>query len=90
MVGPQFAPCGPLTASAFGAIDGSAIIFCGAQALGMADLGNPEWVEEEFDYGNQSGVSVSKILGYKKPVFYSQYEKTTEDFGIMNVYVGGA
>jgi hypothetical protein len=66
------------------------ILFCGAQALGMADLGNPEWVEEEFDYGNQSGVSVSKILGYKKPVFYSQYEKSTEDFGTMVVYVGGA
>jgi N4-gp56 family major capsid protein len=75
---------------AAGAIDGSSIIFCGAQALGMADLGNPEWVEDEFDYGNQSGVSVSKIIGYKKPVFYSQYEKTTEDFGVMNVYVGGA
>lgn len=72
------------------AVDGSMIIFTGAQALGMADLGNPEWVEEEFDYGNQSGVSVSKIIGYKKPVFYSQYEKTTEDFGTMIVYVGGA
>jgi N4-gp56 family major capsid protein len=72
------------------AVDGSMILFCGAQALGMADLGNPEWVEEEFDYGNQSGVSVSKILGYKKPVFYSQYEKSTEDFGTMVVYVGGA
>jgi N4-gp56 family major capsid protein len=72
-----------------GLVDGSAVIFCGAQALGMADLGNPEWVEEEFDYGNQSGVSVSKILGFKKPVFYSQYEGTTEDFGALVAYVGG-
>jgi N4-gp56 family major capsid protein len=68
---------------------GSVILFCGAQALGMADLGNPEWVEEEFDYGNQSGVSVSKILGFKKPVFYSQYEKSVEDFGVLSIYVGG-
>lgn len=71
------------------AIDGSVILFCGAQALGMADIGSPEWVEEQFDYDNQSGVSVSKILGFKKPVFYSQYERTTEDFGVLSVYIGG-
>lgn len=71
------------------AIDGSVVLFCGAQALGMADIGNPEWVEEQFDYDNQSGVSVSKILGFKKPVFYSQYERTTEDFGVLSVYIGG-
>jgi N4-gp56 family major capsid protein len=71
-------------------VDGSMILFCGAQALGMADLGNPEWVEEEFDYGNQSGVSVSKIIGFKKPVFYSQYEGTTEDFGALVIFVAGA
>jgi len=71
-------------------VHGSAVLFCGAQALGMADLGNPEWVEEEFDYGNQSGVSVSKIIGFKKPVFYSQYEGTTEDFGALVIYVAGA
>ena len=70
------------------AVDGSVILFCGAQALGMADLGNPEWVEEEFDYGNQSGISVSKILGFKKPVFYSQYEGSAEDFGVLSIYVG--
>jgi N4-gp56 family major capsid protein len=71
-----------------GTVDGSVILFCGAQALGMADLGNPEWVEEEFDYGNQSGISVSKILGFKKPVFYSQYEGSAEDFGVLSIYVG--
>ena len=70
-------------------VDGSCVLFCGAQALGMADLGNPEWNEEEFDYGNQVGISVGKILGYKKPVFYSQYEKSVEDFGALVVYVGG-
>ena len=69
-------------------IDGSVVLFCGAQALGMADLGNPEWVEEDFDYGNQLGISVSKIIGYKKPVFYSQYEKSAEDFGVLSIYVG--
>jgi hypothetical protein len=33
------------------------VLFCGAQALGMADIGNPEWVEKGFDYDNQQGIS---------------------------------
>lgn len=70
------------------AIDGSVILFCGAQALGMADIGNPEWDEETFDYGNQNGISIAKMLGFKKPVFYSQYEKSAEDFGVLSIYVG--
>ncbi len=63
------------------------MLFCGAQALGMADLGNPEWVEEEFDYGNQQGISVAKMLGFKKPVFTSSAQGTSEDFGVISVYV---
>ena len=63
------------------------MLFCGAQAMGMADLGNPEWVEEEFDYGNQQGISVAKMLGFKKPVFTSTAQGTSEDFGVISVYV---
>lgn len=70
------------------AVDGSVVLFCGAQSMGMADIGNPSWDEESFDYGNQSGISISKMLGFKKPVFYSQYEKSTEDFGVLSIYVG--
>ncbi len=71
-----------------GAIDGCQILFCGAQAMGMADIGNPEWVEKGFDYENQQGVSTSKILGLKKPQFYSQYSGgTVEDFGVLSLYV---
>ena len=71
-----------------GAVDGCQILFCGAQALGMADIGAPEWVEKGFDYENQQGVSVSKILGFLKPQFYTQYSGgTVEDHGIMSVYV---
>jgi N4-gp56 family major capsid protein len=69
-------------------VDGSTILFCGAQALGMADIGNPEWIEDKFDYENQHGVSVAKMLGFKKPVFYSQYEKSAEDFGVLVIYIG--
>jgi hypothetical protein len=54
----------------------------------MADIGNPEWIEDKFDYENQHGVSVAKMLGFKKPVFYSQYEKSAEDFGVLVIYIG--
>lgn len=70
-----------------GAVDGCQILFCGAQALGMADIGAPEWVEKGFDYENQQGISCGKILGFKKPQFYSQYSGgTTEDFGVLSLY----
>ena len=71
-----------------GFVDGCQILFCGAQALGMADLGAPEWVEKGFDYENQQAISTGKILGFKKPQFYSQYSGgTVEDFGVISVYV---
>ena len=71
-----------------GSVDGCQILFCGAQALGMADIGNPEWVEKGFDYENQQGISVSKILGFLKPKFNSIYSgNTTQDFGVISVYV---
>jgi N4-gp56 family major capsid protein len=71
------------------AIDGCQILFCGAQALGMADIGAPEWVEKGFDYENSQGISVSKILGFLKPKYSSLYEinKSVEDFGVISCYV---
>ncbi|MGB0969434.1 MAG: N4-gp56 family major capsid protein [Mycobacterium sp.] len=74
------------TNAAWGAganVKGQRVLFCGAQALGLADLGSPLWVEDEFDYGNQPAISVSKILGMKKPVFKSQVTDTNEDFGVI-------
>lgn len=77
--------------SKFGAggnVEGCQLLFCGAQALGMADIGNPEWVEKEFDYGNQQAVSVGKIMGFLKPKFANIYEAgSVEDFGVISVYV---
>lgn len=71
-----------------GTIDGCQVLFCGAQALGMADIGVPEWNEKEFDFGNQQGIAIGKILGFKKPKFYTQYSGgTTEDFGVLSLYV---
>ena len=72
---------------ATGTVDGCQILFCGAQALGMADIGAPEWVEKGFDYENQQGISCSKILGFLKPQFYTQYSGgTVEDHGVISVY----
>jgi N4-gp56 family major capsid protein len=67
------------------AIDGQRVLFCGAQALGMADIGRPLWVEKEFDYNNQPGISVAKIAGFKKPVFRAVNTATNEDFGVICV-----
>ena len=68
-------------------IDGSRILLCGAQALGMADIGRPTWVEKEFDYDNQPGISVGKIFGFRKPKFTDPTTDTTEDFGVMTLDV---
>ena len=68
-----------------GAVPGQAVLFCGAQALGMADIGLPYWDEETFDYGNQHGVSIGKIFGLLKPKFNSIYSGTSEDFGLVRV-----
>ena len=71
-----------------GAVDGCQVLFCGAQALGMADIGAPEWNEKGFDYDNQQGISVGKILGFLKPKFGNIYEAgSVEDFGVISCYV---
>lgn len=68
-----------------GAIDGTRTLLCGAQALGMADLGVPEWVEKEFDYDSKQGVSIDKMFGLLKPKFYSIYDESVEDFGVLAI-----
>jgi N4-gp56 family major capsid protein len=69
-------------------LNGGYALFCGAQALGFADIGDSTWVEKDFDYDNQHGISVSKIMGFKKPVFNSIYSGTAEDFGVLRCIVG--
>lgn len=64
-------------------VDGQRVIFAGAQALGMADIGAPEWVEKGFDYDNQQGISVGKIFGLLRPRFRANLTGTVEDFGVI-------
>jgi len=65
------------------AINGTRSLLCGSQALGMADLGSPEWNEKEFQYGSQQGINIDKMFGVKKPVFHSIYDGSAQDFGIV-------
>lgn len=68
--------------------DGQRVLFLGAQALGFADIGGPEWNEKGFDYDNQQGISTGKILGFLKPKFGNIYESSAvEDFGVISCYV---
>lgn len=66
-----------------GAVHGARALLCGAQALAMADIGPAYWDEKEFDYNNQPGISVGKMAGYLKPKFYSIYNQSVEDFGVL-------
>lgn len=62
---------------------GGRALFCGAQALALADIGLPEMVEDTFDYGNQSGISVGKIFGLRKPKYNSDISGSSQDFGVV-------
>lgn len=66
-----------------GAVDGSRMLVCGAQAMGLADLGAPEWAEKWFNYESSPGVNVDKMFGLLKPKYHSIHSGTVEDFGIM-------
>ena len=70
-------------------VDGCQVLFCGAQAMGMADIGMPEWVEDDKDYKNKQAVAVGKICGFLKPSYITQYGQgaaTSQDFGVISVY----
>ena len=68
-----------------GTVNGTRTLLCGAQALGMCDLGAPDWVEKEFQYDSQQGINIDKMLGLLKPKFYSNYDDSIEDFGVVGV-----
>lgn len=68
-----------------GNVNGTRTLLCGAQALGMGDLGPGDWVEKLFQYDSQVGLNIDKILGLLKPQFYSIYDKSVEDFGLLSI-----
>jgi len=71
---------------ASGDVDGTRSLLLGAQALALADLGVPEWDEEELDYGNRQGISIAKMGGWLKPRFPSSYDGgSVEDFAVIAI-----
>lgn len=68
---------------ATGTVDGTRTLLCGKQALGMADLGPPDWVEKNFNYDTQQGISVDKMFGLRKPKYFSDYDGAIEDFAVV-------
>lgn len=69
-----------------GDIDGCQILFCGAQAMGYADIGNPYWDEEGRDYSNSQGIAVGKTSGFLNPQFMSPVTGAVENHGMFSVY----
>jgi len=71
----------PAITTGQGAGTGRRAVFCGAQAAAMAwgkgFSDNPKYIEEQFDYDRQMGVSVQTIMGAKKLQFNSK------DFGTI-------
>lgn len=68
-----------------GLVNGTRTLLCGAQALGMADIGVPEWNEKEFQYGAQQGINIDKMFGLLKPRFHSIYNGSVQDFGVLAI-----
>jgi N4-gp56 family major capsid protein len=69
-----------------GNVNGTRSLFLGAQALGMVDVGAPDWIEKPFQYGAVQGISTDKFVGFRKPRFDNQYTgNADEDFGVIAV-----
>lgn len=71
-----------------GVVDGSRSLLLGAQALGFADINQANgeaWAEEAFNYSTQKGISLDRFIGFKKPRFYSVYDESVEDFGVLAI-----
>lgn len=82
---------GLASGSRFGAtgVDhGGRALLLGAQAGGVADIGDVMWDESDTnDYGNQPGIAVAKIWGVGKTQFKGSWDDPSnlQDFGVMTV-----
>lgn len=68
-----------------GHVNGSRTMLMGSQALAHIDLTMPTWTEKGFDYDNQQGINVDKMIGWLKPKFYSIADGSVEDFGCLAI-----
>jgi hypothetical protein len=75
-----------------GTVEGAQALMLGAQALGFARIGDPEWAESDnTDYGNKPGIGYGRMMGMLKPQFRSRYDDNAdEDFGVISLYTATA
>ena len=91
----MFNTLGLASASKWGAgglVDGAQALLLGAQALGFARIGEPNWNESDNqDYGNRQGVAYGRMIGLLKPQFRSIYDgNTAQDFSVLAVKTAAA
>lgn len=68
-----------------GHVDGTRSLLLGTQALGLADLETPQWEEESIDHNRRQSICIEHMGGLLKPQFYSIYDKSVEDFGVIAI-----
>lgn len=59
----------PIAADGAAGVDVARNVFLGAQAIARGYGAYPDWVEEEFSYGQEIGVATKAIVGQKLNVF---------------------
>lgn len=75
-----------------GLVDGAQAMYLGAQAGGIATVGNVFWRESTLtDYGNRPGIGMGRKIGMLKPQFTSIYDSNSrQDFGTIAVKTAAA
>lgn len=75
-----------------GAVDGAQGLLLGAQAMGFASIGKPNWEESDTrDYKAKQGVAYDQIFGMLKPQFDSPVSgEGVEDFGVISLKTAAA
>lgn len=78
-------------------VDGAQALLMGAQALGWARIGEPEWEESDnTDYKNKQGIGYGMMVGAIKSKFKSLTDldasslPTSQDFSILSIYTAAA
>ncbi len=73
-------------------VEGAQAVMMGAQALGFARIGDPNWGESDItDYQNRQGIGYGRMIGWLKPVFRSIYDSNAaEDFGTVAIKTAAA
>lgn len=77
---------------AAGLVDGAQALMLGAQAVGLATIGNVQYEESDnTDYKNRPGMGVGRMIGMVKARYDSiEDDGTKQDFGVLSLYTAAA